>query len=234
MVFLGIVLLAACHKDPPKTYDDTDITITFYNTDFDFSSYDSFIIPDSTVLKTNYFTGHQITEFYKAGGTSDLTLGLARQTFSGLGYTEAASLEEADFIAVPTVIHIEDEETVIYNPGWWWGYPGYGWGISIGFKGTQYYYYPVYPWYPTGYPVSVSTYTGALVFEVLDAESYRKVLEWEAAHPDPPGPDDNPPVYEIHWQAIVEGHTTDDGAYDNERAINGMQEAIDQSPYLRK
>ena len=239
LIILGILalLVVSCHKDPPKTYDDTDATITVYNTEFDFSIYNTFLIPDSTVLRTNYFTDQQVTNFYKSGGTSDLTLELVQQRFLGLGYTEASSVEDADFIVVPTIVHVESDETVIYYPGWWWGYPGYGIdiGIGFGFKNSQYYYYyPVYPWYPTGVPIQVSTYTGALIVEMMDADSYRAVKEWQATHPDPPGDDDNPPEYEINWQAIIGGYVTDDADYNKERAVNGMDEAMAQSPYLIK
>jgi len=231
---LVVAMLAACHKDPPKTYDDTDITVTYYNTDFDFGQYSKFVMPDSIVLKSNYLEESAVHDIYKDGATSDQTLELLKNKFLELGYTQVDSLHDADFIALPTLLMMEADETVWYGTGWWWGYPGYGWGWGY-YKSTNYYYgwYPVYPWYPTGVPVTVSTYTGTVVYEMVDVESYLAILEWNIANPDP-GPDDVSPVLEIHWQAQIEGYATNDGAYNHERAVRGTDEAFAQSPYLHK
>lgn len=233
-LIMTVGLMSACHKDPPKTYDDTDMTATFYNTAFAFSSYNKFVMPDSTVLKSNYYDDSDVEDFYKAGGYSDQALELLRQKFLELGYQEVDSIHESDFIALPTLCMMEADETVWYGTGWWWGYPGYGWGWGY-YKSTEYYYgwYPVYPWYPTGVPVTVSTYTGTIIYEMVDSQSYLDIVAWNEANPDP-GPDDVSPVLEINWQAQIEGYSTDDGAYNQERAVNGTDEAFDQSPYLLK
>jgi len=229
-----VFIVTACHKDPPKTYDDTDMTATFYNTEFAFSSYNTFIMPDSTVLKTNYLSESQIDKFYDKDGTSDQALALLRQRFLDLGYQEVDTLTAADFIAVPTLTMMEYDETVTYYPGWWWGYPGYGWGWGY-YKSTNYYYgwYPVYPWYPTGVPVTVSTYVGTVIYEMVDAASYLEVVEWNEANPDPPAGVEAP-VMKIRWQAQIEGYSTEDGSYNQERAVRGTDEAFAQSPYLVK
>ncbi len=234
---MSLALLVSCHKDPPKTYDDTDMTITYYNTDFNFASYTTFYLPDSASLKTNYLTESQVAKFYEADGVSDQALDLLLDRFTAMQYVLVNSVDEADFIAVPTLTLMKSDETVWYNPGWWWGYPGYGWGIGIGigFKDTEYWdwWYPWYPWYPQGYPVNVSTYTGTVIYEMLDAASYREVMEWNTNNPDPQ-PEDDPPQLEINWQALIEGYTTDDGAYNKDRAKLGTDEAFLQSPYLGK
>ena len=230
-----VLITSSCHKDPPKQYDETDMTVTFYNTDFSFSSYSNFILPDSTVLKTNIMTESEISNFYKEGGISDQTLQILEGRFTGLGYNSVDSLAQADFIALPTILMMQNDQTIWYNPGWWWGYPGYGWGWGWGWKSTSYYYwwYPPYSWYP-GYPITVSTQTGTLIFEMIDAESYRKILEWNEQNPDPPTASDDVPALQINWQAYIEGYTTDDATYNKERALRGVEEAFNQSPYLRK
>lgn len=243
LLFIVPVILAGCHKDPPKTYDDTDMTITYYDVEFDFNTYNTFIIPDSTVLTTNYLSDSEVNEFYKTGGASDKTLEEISEIFTGLGYTEVDSLKDSDFILVPTIMMMESDETVYYYPGWWWGYPSYGWGIGIGigFKGTDYYYgwYPYYPWYPPqGYPVTVSTYNGTVAFEIIDTKSYIEMIEWNEwwyeNNTDPPTDDDDPPEVAIRWQAMIEGYITDDGSYNLDRIERGIEEAIAQSPYLQK
>lgn len=226
-----VLIASSCYKDPPKTYDDTDMTVTLYDTSFNFNAYNTFIMPDSTVLTTN-IEDFNVGYFYSDGGSSEQTLELVRSRFLDLGYQEVDSLDDADFIPVPTMLMMQSDETIYYTPGWWWGYYGYGWGWGY-YKNTNYYgWYPVYPWYPA-YPVTVSTYVGTIVTEMVDAESYRQVLEFNENNPDPGSGDDAPPI-KIRWQAFIEGYLTDDGDYNSDRAVRGFNEAIAQSPYLSK
>jgi hypothetical protein len=227
-------ITVSCHKDPPKTYDDTDMTVTYYNVDFSFSTYNTFVMPDSVVLTTNYLTESQINNIYKSGGTSDKALDHLRDRFVGLGYTQVDSITDANFIAVPTLMMMQQDETIWYGTGWWWGYPSYGWGWGY-YKSTNYYYgwYPTYPWYPTGVPVTVSTYNGTIAYEMVDVASYLAIIEWNENNPEP-GPGDVSPVLEINWQATIDGYATDDGTYNQERALRGTDEAFAQSPYLQK
>lgn len=233
LLFALSLLVISCHKDPPKTYDDQDMTVSYYNTEFNFKEYDTFIIPDSTVLRTNYLTDGQIKNFYASDGVSEKVLDLTVQMFEDLGYVNVDSLQDADFIALPTIIMMQTDETIWYSPGWWWGYPGYGWGIGIGigFKSTEYYYYPDYYWYPPGVPVTISSNNGTLSCEMIDAESYRIVAEYNENNPEP---GDEGPQLVVNWTAMIEGSVTDDGDYNKERAVRGMNEAIAQSPYLKK
>ena len=186
------------------------------------------------VLTSNYLEESDIEKIYAEGGTSDQALALLRDRFLELGYTEVDSLKDADFIPVPTLLMTKSDQTVYYGPGWWWGgyYPTWGWGIGIGFgfKGTSY-WYPVYPWYPPTVPVTVSTYTGTIVYEMVDAASYRSILEWNAQNP---GQEEGSPEMEINWMSQIQGYSTDDGSYNQERAVRGTDEAFAQSPYLVK
>lgn len=232
MLIMVVAIFTACHKDPPKTYDEQDITSSYYNTEFNFGSYNTFILPDSTVLKENYLSDDQVHNFYKEGGSSDQALSLISQMFLDFGYTEVDNLSEADFIALPTLMMMESEQTVWYSPGWWWYYPGYGWyKSSTGLKGTNsYYYYPGYPWYPTGVPVTITSQTGTIAYEMIDAESYRVYLEYIENNP---GAEDGP-ILKVNWTGMIEGATTDDAQYNKDRAQRGTEEVIAQSPYLQK
>ena len=112
-LILAVAFLAvSCHKDPPKTYDDTDMTVTHNNPDFNFAVYNTFIIPDSAVLKTNYLEDNEVDYFYKEDGTSDKALQIVKESFLGLGYDLVDSLSQADFIALPTVLMMQAEEQV--------------------------------------------------------------------------------------------------------------------------
>lgn len=234
--FLLAFVFAAtgCYKDPALTYEESDMTITHYNQYFDFTTYSNFIMPDSTILKTNYLSEEGREEFYEPGGTGELTRELLRDKFVSIGYNEVTDIEDADFIALPVVVLVESTEIVYYNPGWYWGYPGYGWGWGY-YKSTDYYYgwYPVYPYYPVGVPVEVSTFDGTIAYVMVDAASYQAMIEWIENNPD----EDfiNSPIdLEAHWESVIEGSITEDAEYNQERAIRGTDEAFAQSPYLLK
>jgi hypothetical protein len=232
LILVIALALVSCHKDPPKTYDDTDMTVTYYNTGFNFQSYTTFLMPDSMVLTSDYLEESDIDKIYEDGGTSDQALELLRDRFLGLGYTEVDSLGDADFIPVPTLLMTKSDQTVYYGAGWWWGgyYPSWGWGWGFYWKSTNY-WYPVYPWYPPTVPVTVSTYYGTIVYEMVDAASYRAIVEWNEQNP---GQEEGAPEMEINWQSMIQGYTTDDGTYNQERAVRGTDEAFAQSPYLVK
>lgn len=227
----ALFILTSCYKSETVYYDELDVTQTNYEVDFNFSSYTSFSMPDSTILKTNYMKESEINEFYASGGTSENTLALVKSKFEERGYTFTESLEDANFVAVPTVLMVETSGTVYYPPGWWWGYPGYGWG------------YPGYGWgwpgYGWGYPGYGYTYeykTGTIVIEMVDGQSFRSMLEWQESNPgqgQQSGANEVPEML-IRWLATIDGYISNDGDYNADRARRGMDEAFEQSPYLKK
>ena len=83
----ALFMLTSCYKSETVYYDELDVTQTNYEVEFNFSSYTSFAMPDSTILKTNYLTEEEIEEFYAAGGTSEKTLQLLRSKFEERGYS---------------------------------------------------------------------------------------------------------------------------------------------------
>ena len=116
---------------------------------------------------------------------------------------------------------IKQTGAAYYPPGWWWGYPGWGWG---GWPGWG---YPGYPWYP-GYISYYSYKEGTIVLEMVDGDSFRNIADWVEQ------PNDDVPDLVIRWLASIDGYISSNADYNAERAQRGIDEAFEQSPYLKK
>ena len=216
----SLFLLSACYENESVYYDQLDVTLTEYDTEFDFSSYTSFWISDSAILKTNFMTEAEVDEFYEPGGTSDSIVENVKKKFIECGYDVAADSLLADFIATPTILMMKTTGAIYYPPGWWWGYPGYGWG----YPGWG---YPGYPWNP-GYVSYYSYKTGTIIIEMLDGDSFQQFLTWQM------NPTADVPDVLIRWMGAIDGYISNNAEYNEERANRGLDEAFDQSPYLKK
>lgn len=235
-LFLGSIilslLLSSCYKQKDTTYiDEYDITLTYYDTDFNFSTYTTFMVRDSVMLYSDYLKDEEIEKFY-TDGTSDDLRALVIQEFKNLGYTESNDIETADFVINPTITLMQ-KSGMVYN--WWWSYPGYwGWYGGWYYKNTDYYYYPPYwGWYPTA---SYYNYkTGSMIMEMADGQSVRDYRAWlEANQPSGDMNSEDVPEILFRWTSQIDGVLGDSGDYNNERAQRGFNEAFEQSPYLKK
>ncbi len=223
-----ILALGSCIKSETVYYDELDVTLTQYDTEFNFSSYTRFAMPDSTILKSNYLKDEEIEAFYAPGGASEQTLDIQREKYESRGYVYTDSYDDADFVAVPTLLMMEYSGAVYYPPGWWWGYPGWGWGYPGWGWG--------YPWYP-GYGYTYQYKTGTIVLEMVDGDSFRTYTAWLeslAASGGQPAADDEVPSMKIRWMATIDGYVSSNVDYNKDRAQKGIDEAFEQSPYLMK
>jgi len=230
-----MVVLTSCYKQQEEAVlTDYDITMTNYDTDFDFKTYNTFTIRDSVLIISDYLTDAQIAKFYKAGGGNEKILAKISQEFVALGYTKVSAGDgvDPDFVVNPTATFMQQTD-YYYSPGWWWGYPGY-WGY-YGYwkseKNTDYYYYP---WYPSwGYSYSYTYETATLIIEMLNGDSVKEYLDWLEESGPNPDPSDAPKV-QLNWNATISGIASTTADYNKSRTENGIEEAFNQSPYLKK
>lgn len=231
--FALILLFTSCYKEQDTTYlDELDITLTYYDKDFNFDSYQKFIVRDSVMLYSDYLEESEIEKFYTSGTSDEIRERIVNK-FKNLGYTEVTDLEDADF-AINPIVSLMKQEGLIYH--WWWGYPGYwGWYYNWWwyYKSTDYYYYPPYwGWYPTYTYYNYKT--GSMVMEMIDAESIRVSREWmENNDPEDVDPNDIPELL-FRWTATIDGILGSSADYNGQRAERGFNEAFEQSPYLKK
>ncbi len=243
--FMGSMILAmmlsSCYKSvEDTTLDEIDMTLTYYDTTFNYDQYKTFYVRDSVILQSNYLSKLEIKQFYQ-DGTSDKLRQIIIDKFKSLGYTHVASDEDFDF-AINPLISLMQYTGATYYPGWWWG-PGYGdyWGWYGGYDGYwgNYWGYPGWGggyWYPWGY--SYYNYeTGTMMMEMIDGNSLREYRHWMDTHTAQQIKDADPadvPALKFEWQCMIEGVLGNGADYNTDRAERGFNEAFEQSPYLHK
>jgi len=239
-VLLAAIALTSCYKSGDDvSLDELDVTLTYYDTNFDYSTYNTFYVRDSVILTSNYLSKSEIADFYK-NGTSNKIRSVIIQKFESLGYTYVNGDEGFDF-AINPLISLTQTSGASYYPGYWWG-PGYwdywGWyGGSGGYWGN-YWGYPGYGggWYPWGWSY-YSYESGTCIMEMVDGNSLRTYRQWmigktpeQIKNADPK----DVPSLKFVWHALIEGVAGSSSEYNSERAQNGFDEAFEQSPYLHK
>jgi hypothetical protein len=228
-VFLTF-MFSACYNynDDETTLSDLDITLTYYDTTFNFQSYSTFAIRDSVGVLSNYLDDEDLAEFYGPNGGNEKIKQNIRDHFTALGYTEVQSDDDYDF-GVNMVVMLVNS-TYVYYPGWWYGYYDYYYWYWGG-------WYPYYPYYPWGGYYAYNYQTGTLLIEMTDGQSIRDYRAWAAGKTDSEienaDPDEVPDIL-FRWQALVNGVAGDNASYNQERAKDGIDQAFKQSPYLEK
>ena len=227
IVIVAGVFLTSCFKTNDSVYlDELDITLTYYDTEFDFGPYNTFTVRDSVGLITNYLTKEQKEEFFEPGGTSDKIRNYVAQKFKDLGYTEVTQDDNYDF-GVNLVATFVNTTTIVSSPGWWGYYPDYWYWYGGWWD-------PWYGYYPWGYQV-YQHQTGTVLIEMADGASVREYQEFiegktEEELEDIP-PEDFPTVY-FRWQATITGILGSTAEYNEDRAVRGINEAFENSSYL--
>lgn len=234
-------IFTSCYQYSDVTYlDELDLTYTEYNDTVDFTPYTTFAVRDCVVLVENHWKDSEIEAFYASGGGSDKIVSAIIDKFKEEGWTlvdDTVSIDSADVAINPVLMHLKHTETVwyppSYPPGYWWGYWPY-----YGYSGASSYYYPGwgwggwYPWY--GY--SYSYKTGTIDLEMADAstiQALNELLSGKTAEELTEIKSDLPEIGLI-WHAMIDGYVSSDKAYNDARALNGLDEAFNQSPYLTR
>jgi len=238
-VFMGVAV-TSCYKNDPSYYEDYDLTITYFDKTFDFSSVSTFYMRDSVgFISDEYSQGDpEWKKFYSPGGASDQIRSQILTNFTERGYKQVDSLKEADFVLNPFITVTTTSYT--YYPGYWYGYPGYWycyWPWCWYKKGgAKYYYdypgwgYGYYPWYGSGGYVEYTSHN--LMIEMADGDSLREIYNWHLQNPN--GDWSDAPKMRYYWQAYIGGILSGDNSYDLNRIKDGINEAFEQSAYLKK
>jgi hypothetical protein len=150
----GIVMIASlflwgCYPDGAYYYEDTDITFTQYDVDFDFNTRSTFALPDKIVIDVEIEDGDTTYVFMKDAFALPI-LSNIRSNMENYGWNEVDISNNPDVVLSPAAMK---NTTVYYSYwyDWWYGgfYPGWGW------------YYP--PYY------SISSYTtGTMIIAIAD------------------------------------------------------------------
>jgi hypothetical protein len=123
MLFISICfILVSCYPGEPLTAADTDVIATFFNPDADFSTKNTYAIPDSVVRVDE--NGNPISN---PGQFDQQILSRIKQNLQQLGYTEEQNPANADVLVVAFVTTNTWASGGCYTwwYGWWYPYPGW-------------------------------------------------------------------------------------------------------------
>jgi hypothetical protein len=159
-----IILLTGCYPQGPEYVEDLDVVLTNYQDEYDFSTRQTYALPDRIVKITGNLIDDGDLEFMP-DVTAGLILTQIDENMSNLGWEKVGIDENPDVLI--TAASWESTTIVYYYDYWYWWYGGYypGWG----------YYYP-----------SISSYTtGTLLMNMIDPEvvgaNGNPVVQWTGA-----------------------------------------------------
>lgn len=156
------VFLCGCYPGGPEYYQDTDLTLTQYSSDFDFGSRQTYALPDKIVIDVEIDNG-DTTYVYMKDLYANGILQTIDANMAEYGWTKVAIGADPDVLVTPAAIKNTDYY-YSYWYDWWWGgwYPGWGW------------YYPPY------YTISSVT-TGSVIITMADPNVENHVDRAEVA-----------------------------------------------------
>ncbi len=214
LAIVGVMALASCQKDPSTSgLDNEYLVYTAHDASADFSAIGTYYIPDSILLIGSHAIneeGEKVSKYWKDADAMTLINTIVSQ-LNALGYariTDGALRTSADVGLQPSYVE-QSTYFVGYNDPYWWGYYPYYWMPS--------YWGPWYGWY---YPFSVyyGYTTGSLLVEMVDLNSES-------------GSGKSLPIL---WNAYISGLIDGNNRFETAAAVEALEQAFAQSPYLKK
>ena len=151
LVLLCCVFVVSCTTDYNLSTSDYDTQITLYVPGVDFSSYKTYLMPDTIMHLVGEGDKDDISRKYDA-----LIISNIESNFAARGYVKLSdtTVQKVDFVVALTA-YSSTYVGYYYDYWYYWGYyPPYG-----GYWGPGYGYYP---------PVTYSYTTGSLIISMID------------------------------------------------------------------
>lgn len=203
-----LALAAGCYWSPTEQERLEDsVVVTARDQATDLGTYRSFFLrPQIRILAEDNGVPNIGAEDFVPDPVAAPILNATSTQLLERGYTEASSSDEAD-IAVD-LVYVRNAQSDFYCTYWgdwaYWGFPGWS------------YYFP----YPCG---TSSWYSGMLVTHAVDLVAARQDRE---ARPDTLG------MMRGLWLSGVYGAEVESVSFVTARAVEGVDEAFEQSPYF--
>lgn len=213
-LFLMILLLASCQKDPDMSkLSDDFVVFTNYDKDAKFESFNTFYVPDSVLI-----IGNEDKPAYWTATEADDVITKLVSSMEGRGYTRTMDKDGADLgiqvSYVESTRYFTDYNGTDY-PYWWGNYPGYWhpgyWGPTWGNSWNDWYY---------PYPVTYSYSVGSLLAEMVNLKT--------------PTPKITGAKLPVLWTAYMSGLVSGSNKLDIQLTVRAIEQAFVQSPYIKK
>jgi len=212
--FIGLLFLAGCYPSESLLTEEFDTIISVYDTEQDFSKFQTYAIPD-TVIQIGDSTSSDYIDLELTQEEMDKIINQIRQNMAAYGYIEILPdstgflPQEPDVVIFVEALAQRRTQIWVLPPGgWWggwWGWPGWGWGPGWGGWGP-----PV---------IGASSFSvGTLYVDYADVQN------------SVPGED--PPKIPVPWVGALNGLLVKPRNIDN-RILPGIDQMFNQSPYLR-
>jgi hypothetical protein len=209
-ILLGVACLPACYWTPTENERLEDaVVVSSRDPAVDLGAFRTFFVrPDIRILEeANGIPGTSDSEVVPDPIAAPL-LSATRSNLLGRGYTEAASSDDAE-LAVD-LVYVRGVQSAYYCTYWgdwaYWGYPGWS------------YYFP----YPCG---TSEWHSGMLTTHIVDLAAAQAE---SAAEPGTAG------IVRGVWFSAVYGAEVESVSFVTARAVDGIDEAFAQSPYLSR
>ncbi|MCP9610916.1 DUF4136 domain-containing protein [Coprobacter tertius] len=204
--FLFVALLfTSCEKEPDTgKLDDSFLVYTDYDKTENFGSFVKYYIPDSILL-----IGESKEAKYWKDENALSIIDAFVDNMDARGYTRTDQKDEADLGLQLSYVEDTHYFTGYNDPYWWWDYPGYWYPWYWGSWGGWYYPYRVV------YGYNVGSLLAEMVKLQIDEPDARKKLP-------------------IIWDAYMTGLLSGSNHVNTQLAIQAVNQAFVQSPYLKK
>ncbi len=147
-----VLIMSACAPDSGfNTVADYDVVVTLYDEDYNFSTVETYFLPDTIIHLVEEGDDDDLGRDY-----DEFILNLVRENIEALGYVEAdTNVTDPDVYFVVDAASIDFVGWSYWYDYWYW-YPGWGG------------WYPYYP--PGGYYPSYTFTTGTIFIRMIHEE----------------------------------------------------------------
>lgn len=230
----GIIILIShvlwgCYPSEDLYYEDLDIAVSHYDTDYDFSKLSEKVCVVFDTVAHIVDEDDELPE----GEYDDLIISEVVNNLKKTGFKEVYLVKDSTDIIAGSEPHMAvtisalqtDFYSYYYYPWydyWYWGW-GWGWywksGSLKSADAINWYYYPWYPW-GGGYYYNYST--GTIFIDLVNAEGME----------NPAISTDDKIELPIIWSGIINGLISGSTSDESNRITNEIEQVFTQSPYL--
>jgi hypothetical protein len=205
-----LMYLPACYPGDPSSVTQLDVVLTIHDSTANFGGFLTYAMPDSVVHVTGDSLDIGDIEDLPRD-YDDLILETVEENMEDLGYVREDDPEDNGADLLLFVAAVGTESTSYWYVWDWWYYWGWypGWGYYPG-------YGPGWGWYyPPGWVGSVTYEQGTLLLTLVD----------------PDEADEEEELIGVIWGGAVRG-LLGSSSIAEQRIVDGIDQAFDQSPYL--
>jgi hypothetical protein len=202
-------LLLSCYPGGPEYVEDMDLVATKYDSTFDFSKVNTYIMPDTVMPVFDPDHPEDADPINKQ--KQKLILDEMVKQLTQLGWERKFDTIDGYPDMYITLTAFTNTTVNYYYDYWyyWWGYYPY-WPPYWGGGG----YYPYYPW---GGAYVYTYTTGTVLTQMMDPNNTADIEE----------------RIPVVWIGAINGLAEGTDQYINERIERGISQMFKQSPYLR-